>query len=158
MQYWSRFLAWYLTRRGYSAQAIAVVNALKTHFGTVRRAMRLGKNLEHVHAASTLSKAMQSEAAGPASRDAQILNALAIGRQLGYAGYLTLDIGVWANSLRLVQLKNAKAVADDAYRFWASGLAFSIASGVFKLLQYQRAARIVSNTPEEKLRTTYTAK
>ena len=49
-----RFLSWYLLRKGYSASAIAPWEAIKKQFGTGRRIMRIGKNVEHLKAASVV--------------------------------------------------------------------------------------------------------
>jgi peroxin-11B len=87
VQYWSRFYAWYLLRKGALPADIAPWSALKSHLALARKLMRVGKNLEHARAAAVL---LQS----PAKSD-PIVKALGVGRQLGYAGYLTYDIANW---------------------------------------------------------------
>lgn len=99
VQYWSRFYAWYLLRTGASATAIAPWAALKTHLGLARKLMRLGKPVEHAKAASVLA---QSQA--PVD---PIIKYLGIGRQLGYAGYLTYDAASW--------VCDAKNVYEEAH-------------------------------------------
>jgi peroxin-11B len=54
LQYLARFLSWYLLRKGYSAAAIAPWDAVKKNFASARKAMRLGKNVEHLKAASVV--------------------------------------------------------------------------------------------------------
>lgn len=87
VQYWSRFYAWYLLRKGASADVIAPWAALKSHLGLARKLMRLGKPVEHAKAASVLAQSQ--------SPSDPIIKYLAIGRQLGYAGYLTYDAVNW---------------------------------------------------------------
>ena len=82
LQYFSRFYAWYLLRTNKTNRQIAPFEAIKKQFGLTRKALRLGKNVEHFKAAAT--------AANNKSMD-PILRYLAIGRQLGYATYLSLD-------------------------------------------------------------------
>jgi peroxin-11B len=54
----------------------------KKQIGIARKAMRLGKFVEHFRAAAV---AADSKGTDP------VLKVLAVSRQLGYAGYLTLD-------------------------------------------------------------------
>lgn len=82
LQYFSRFYAWYLYRTNNPARLIAPFEAIKKQFGLTRKALRLGKNVEHFKAAAT---AMDSKGMDP------ILKYCAVGRQLGYATYLSLD-------------------------------------------------------------------
>lgn len=82
MQYFSRFYAWYLYRMNYTPSAIAPYEAAKRQFGIVRRVLRLGKFVEHFKAAA---QAVDATGLDP------VLRYCAIGRQLGYAIYLTLD-------------------------------------------------------------------
>ena len=42
----------YLYRKSYPASAIAPYNAAKTNLGLVRKALRIGKNIEHFKAAA----------------------------------------------------------------------------------------------------------
>ena len=62
---------------------------MKKQFGLVRRALRLGKNVEHWKAAAT---AYDAKAMDP------VLKYCAVGRQLGYAMYLTLDLGTYVSA------------------------------------------------------------
>lgn len=55
---------------------------MKKQFGLTRKALRLGKNIEHFKAAAV--------AADTKGMDA-VLKYCAVGRQLGYAMYLSLD-------------------------------------------------------------------
>jgi peroxin-11B len=54
LQYLARFLSWYLLRKGYTVSAIAPWEAMKKNFGAARKVMRIGKNIEHLKAASVV--------------------------------------------------------------------------------------------------------
>ena len=61
---------------------IAPFDAIKKQFALVRKALRLGKNVEHFKLAAV--------AADNKNMD-PVLKYCAVGRQLGYAMYLSLD-------------------------------------------------------------------
>lgn len=82
LQYFSRFYAWYLFRTNNPARVIAPFEAIKKQFGLTRKALRLGKNVEHFKAAAA---AADSKTLDP------VLKYCAVGRQLGYGAYLSLD-------------------------------------------------------------------
>jgi peroxin-11B len=70
---------------------------MKKSFGLARKCMRFGKFVEHFKAAAV---AMDAKGMDP------VLRYAAIGRQLGYAGYLTLDnIAAVSKPLRRARLK-----------------------------------------------------
>ncbi|KAK4705211.1 hypothetical protein P7C70_g996, partial [Phenoliferia sp. Uapishka_3] len=86
--------------------------------------MRIGKPLEHGQAAV---KAF--EIPDP------FLKFTALGRQLGYAGYLINDMLIWAHTAK-VRPFTAPTIAkinQRAARFWLSGILFSIVSSIYKL-------------------------
>jgi peroxin-11B len=143
VQYLARFLAWYLVSGGHKLEA-ARWNALKSHLGTARKLMRLGKPMEHLQAAL---RAM--EASG--SPGEQITT---IGRQLGYFGYLMYDALVWANAVKFISLKpdTAQKVAKTSNRFWLAGILFSIAQTLLKSGRLANEAKklSVSRTWKEK--------
>ncbi|KAI9572850.1 peroxisomal biogenesis factor 11 [Boletus coccyginus] len=123
IQYLSRILAWVFLSRGNKAEA-ARWNALKNHLALGRKLMRLGKPVEHLQAAL---RAAQS----PTELGEQLAT---IGRQLAYFGYLTYDAIVWANAVKVVNLKpsTTKRVASISNRFWLSGILLSITHGLLK--------------------------
>ena len=82
LQYFSRFLAWYLYRTNRPASTIAPFDATKKTFGQTRKLMRVGKFVEHFKAAAI---ATDSKSMDP------VLRFTAIGRQLGYAFYMLCD-------------------------------------------------------------------
>jgi peroxin-11B len=123
IQYFSRFLAWFLISRGYKENA-ARWNALKSALGLGRKMMRLGKPLEHLQAA--LGAAQNAGHLGE-----QITT---IGRQLAYAGYLTYDAIVWASSVKFINLskETKERIGKVANRFWLAGILFNLAYGLLK--------------------------
>jgi len=123
VQYFSRFLAWYLIRLGYKEDALKW-NALKSALGTGRKMMRLGKPLEHLQAAL---RATAND--GPIGE--QIT---AIGRQLAYAGYLAYDSIIWANSVKVLHLTNEakERIGKISNRFWLAGILLNLAHALLK--------------------------
>ena len=91
LQYFSRFYAWYLYRTNHPARLIAPYEAIKKQFGLTRKALRLGKNIEHFKAAAVAADTKEMD---------PVLRYCAIGRQLGYGMYLTLDAVTYVGALR----------------------------------------------------------
>jgi hypothetical protein len=136
VQYFARFYAWYLLRTNQPALASQPWDALKRQLGLVRKVLRAGKNVEHVKAA-----AVAADQRGP-SVD-HFLKYAAVGRQLGYAGYLTLDLGTLPDALGFAKSPRAKTLQREAYRFWFAGLSFSVLAQLYTLFQLrQREAAI----------------
>ncbi|KAL4989917.1 peroxisomal biogenesis factor 11 [Aspergillus falconensis] len=125
LQYFSRFYAWYLYRTNQPQTAIAPYNAVKKQFGTTRKILRIGKFIEHLKAA-----ALAADNKGPID---PVLRYLAIGRQLGYAGYLSLDTVTVIDTIGFRKLASVKRLQDSAYRAWFSGLACSVFASVYTL-------------------------
>ncbi|KAJ7786451.1 peroxisomal biogenesis factor 11 [Mycena metata] len=100
VQNFARFYAWYLISRGDKVDA-ARWTALKSHLGTARKLLRLGKPMEHLQAA--LRAALT--AAPPAE---QITT---IARQIAYFMYLSFDMVSWAQSIKFANLSPATATA-----------------------------------------------
>lgn len=82
IQYFARFLTFYLHRKGHGAARVAMWASVKSQLGLTRKLMRVGKNVEHFKAAG--------EVADKKGMD-PILRYCAVGRQLGYGTYLTFD-------------------------------------------------------------------
>ncbi|OJI98446.1 hypothetical protein ASPVEDRAFT_80095 [Aspergillus versicolor CBS 583.65] len=125
LQYFSRFYAWYLYRTNQPETAIAPYNAVKKQFGTTRKILRIGKFVEHLKAA-----ALAADNKGPID---PVLRYLAIGRQLGYAGYLTLDTVSVVDAIGFRKLDGVKRIQESAYRSWFSGLLCSVVASVYTL-------------------------
>ena len=132
IQYFSRFLAWYTYRTNSPATTVAVFEGVKKNFGSVRKAMRIGKFVEHFKAASL---AADSKAIDP------VLKYLAVGRQLGYAFYLSLDSLTYFDSVGIWKWEGAKRLQKEAYRAWLAGLLCNVAAGLYTLYNIQLAAK-----------------
>jgi len=122
LQYFARFYAWYLLRTNGTKDEIAPWETMKKQFGTTRKLLRVGKNLEHIKAAAV---AADSKTLDP------VLRYLAIGRQLGYAGYLSLDLTTVLHATGIRKWEGAKRAQQEAYRFWAIGLLCSAISQIY---------------------------
>ncbi|KAL8946326.1 MAG: hypothetical protein Q9222_007260 [Ikaeria aurantiellina] len=125
LQYFSRFYAWYLFRTNAPTRLIAPFEAIKKQFASVRKALRLGKNVEHFKAAAV---AMDDTKAQD-----ELLRYCAVGRQLGYATYLTLDMAAYLDSAGIWKFESAKRMQREASRAWLAGLLFSAVSGLYTL-------------------------
>lgn len=63
----------------------------------------------------------------------EFLRYCAVGRQLGYAIYLTLDIATYVDAAGIWKLESAKRLQKEAYRAWFVGLMFNAIAGVYTL-------------------------
>ncbi|KAL9008496.1 MAG: hypothetical protein Q9173_006380 [Seirophora scorigena] len=125
LQYFSRFYAWYLFRTNNPPRLIAPFEAIKKQFGLTRKALRLGKNVEHFKAAAAAMDDTKSQD--------ELLRYCAVGRQLGYATYLTLDMVTYLDSAGIWKLESAKRLQKEAYRAWFVGLMFNAIAGLYTL-------------------------
>ncbi|KAI9844625.1 MAG: Peroxisomal membrane protein PMP27 [Sclerophora amabilis] len=126
LQYFSRFYVWYLYRTNHPNSSLAPYEAMKKQFALVRKAMRLGKNVEHFKAAAV---AMDSKNMDP------VLKYCAVGRQLGYAFYLSFDAVTFLDTAGIRPTPAAKRLQQEAYRAWFAGLLFNTVSGIYTLYQ-----------------------
>jgi hypothetical protein len=136
IQYFARFFAWYLLRTNRPQTAIAPWETIKKQFGLVRKVLRAGKNVEHLRAAA--SATVDAKLAND-----PVLQYATVGRQLGYAGYLTMDMLTLLDALGVHKSKRAKKFQQEAYRFWAAGLACSVIAQLYTLWTLkQREAKV----------------
>ncbi|KAF2398934.1 peroxisomal biogenesis factor 11 [Trichodelitschia bisporula] len=134
IQYFSRFYAWYLFRTNNPAATIKPFEAAKKQLGIARKLLRVGKFLEHLKAAATAADAKGLD---------PVLRYCAVGRQIGYAGYLTLDNICVLDVAGIRPLANAKRLQREAAKFWLSGLTFNTIAGLYTLyVLRQRAAAV----------------
>lgn len=132
IQYFSRFLAWYTYRTNHPAATVALFEGIKKNFASVRKCLRIGKNVEHFKAAAT---AADSKSMDP------VLKYLAVGRQLGYAFYLTLDSLTYLDFVGIRKFEGAARLQKEAYRAWLAGLLCNVAAGIYTLYNLQMAAK-----------------
>ncbi|KAI8950354.1 peroxisomal biogenesis factor 11 [Xylaria longipes] len=140
LQYFARFYAWYLLRTNATRAEIAPYEGIKKSFGQARKLLRVGKNVEHLKAAAA---AFDSLAVANKSGGDPVLKYAALGRQLGYAGYLTADMLTVPSTLGIKKWDGATRAGREAYRFWTVGLACSVVAQVYTLYQLrQREAKV----------------
>lgn len=145
LQYFSRFYSWYLFRTNATPAAIAPFAAIKKQFGLARKAIRLGKNVEHFKAAVV---AADKKGVDP------LIKYAAVGRQLGYGMYLTFDnIGFLDTAgIRKLSGDKAKTIQRQAQKAWFTGLSFSVISGLYTLWKLkERESRLSEKDAEGKL-------
>lgn len=141
LQYFARFYAWYLYRTNKPQSSIAPWEAIKKEFGLTRKILRAGKFVEHLKAA-----AVAFDNKNPVD---PVLRRLAIGRQLGYAGYLTLDTVTLVDAIGFKKFDAAKRLQIHAYRAWLSGLIFSFVAGVYTLWRLQEKEKTINRKEGE---------
>lgn len=132
LQYFSRFLAWYLYRTNHPATTVAIFDAIKKNFGSVRKAMRIGKFVEHFKAAAVAADSKSLE---------PVLKSLAVGRQLGYAVYLSLDALCYVDQSGIYKFSAGARLQKEAYRAWFAGLACNVVAGVYTLYNLNLLAK-----------------
>ncbi|GAA6042555.1 hypothetical protein JCM8097_004664 [Rhodosporidiobolus ruineniae] len=133
VQYFARFLAFYCLRKGYSNETVARLSALKSTLALSRKLMRIGKPVEHLQAA-----VKGVDIPNP------VLKYTAIGRQLGYAGYLFNDMLIWLHTAKVIPLTPVRAntISQRAAKLWFTGIAFSIVSSVYRLVDLRRREQL----------------
>lgn len=124
IQYFARFLSFYLLRKGYSAERIAIFNAIKAQLGLTRKLMRVGKNVEHFKAAGEI---VDKKAMDP------VIRYCAVGRQLGYGAYLTLDSFTYLDASGIYKSERLRSLQKAAQKAWLIGIVFSLVSGAYTL-------------------------
>ncbi|TGJ78680.1 hypothetical protein E0Z10_g10080 [Xylaria hypoxylon] len=138
LQYFARFYSWYLLRTNATRAEIAPYEGIKKSFGQARKLLRVGKNVEHVKAAAAAFDSITTAKSGD-----PVLKYAALGRQLGYAGYLTADMLTVPTTLNIRKWDGAKRAGREAYRFWTVGLACSVVAQLYTLHQLrQREAKL----------------
>lgn len=137
IQYFARFYAWYRLRTNASKAEVAPWVALKTILGKARKLLQAGKNLEHFKAAVAAS---QDPKLSTAAVGSPFLRYATVGRQLSYAGYLTVELVMLPETLGVSSLANRSLAARlkrDSMRLWTAGLLFSVAAQAYTLRRLQ---------------------
>lgn len=70
-----------------------------------------------------------------------VLKALAVGRQLGYAVYLSLDALCYIDQTGIYKFSAGARLQKEASRAWFAGLACNIVAGAYTLYQLGEAAK-----------------
>jgi peroxin-11B len=140
IQYFSRFYAWYLYRTNNPKATIAPFEAAKKSLGLTRKVLRIGKFVEHFKAAAVAADAKSID---------PVLRYLAVGRQLGYAGYLTLDNITALDVTGIKKIDNVKQISRQAAKFWLTGLLFNAVAGFYKLYQLKQRSQTLNKKEGE---------
>ncbi|KAF1850086.1 peroxisomal biogenesis factor 11 [Cucurbitaria berberidis CBS 394.84] len=142
LQYFSRFLAWYLYRTNRPQSTIAPFEATKKTFGATRKLMRVGKFVEHFRAAAVASDAKSLD---------PVLRFTAIGRQLGYAFYMLFDNVCVLDATSIRKFSTSARLVREGYRAWFTGISFSIVSGLYSYYGLSLRSRAIksSSDPEK---------
>lgn len=137
LQYFSRFLAWYLYRTNHPTTSIAPFETTKKQFGLTRKLMRVGKFVEHFKAAAVASDAVSMD---------PVLRYTAVGRQLGYAGYMLCDNACALDATGIKKFAASQRLLREGYRFWFAGISCSVVSGLYALYKLrERGAALTSS-------------
>lgn len=143
LQYFSRFLAWYLYRTNRPQSSISPFEATKKQFGNTRKLMRVGKFVEHFRAAAVASDAKSMD---------PVLRFTAIGRQLGYAFYMLCDNACVLDATSIRKSSLTPRLSREGYRAWFTGLSFSILSSLYSYYGLSlRSKAITSSSDPEKV-------
>ncbi|KAL1591957.1 Peroxisomal membrane protein PMP27 [Paraconiothyrium brasiliense] len=141
LQYLSRFLAWYLYRTNHPASSIAPFEAAKKQFGLTRKLMRVGKFVEHFKAAAVASDAKSLD---------PVLRYTAVGKQLGYAGYMLFDNAVVLDAANIYKYPASARLVREGNKAWFTGISLSIVSGLYQLYRLrERSAKLSSSKSAE---------
>ncbi|KAK6466040.1 peroxisomal biogenesis factor 11 [Scheffersomyces coipomensis] len=140
--YLSRFLAYYAERKGYPIETIKLFANLKQHFTFIRKGLRFLKPLNHLQAAS---KIYDNKLLDP------ILQSTSIIRNLGYAGYLTLDSITWFKMLGIIDSKKYPTISKWASRFWLLGLVSGIINSLHIINSLSRSTTTSSEDEKDQV-------
>lgn len=117
----SRFLSYYLQRKGFSAETVKQFVDLKQHATFLRKGMRFLKPLNHLQAASA---AYDNKLMDP------VLLTTTVIRNLGYAGYLTIDGVIFFKMLGFVDKKRFPSFPKWSARCWLVGLIAGVINSI----------------------------
>ncbi|RMZ48496.1 peroxin PEX11-2 [Aspergillus flavus] len=117
----------------YKRSAIDPYHALRKQLGTTRRILRIGNFLGNLQTVARLMS--QKNSSEP------VLKYLAIGGQLGFAGYLVFDNITSIKAIGIHKLPSAERLDILADKFWAAGLIFSIMACLYILVHTQPKKR-----------------
>jgi hypothetical protein len=78
-----------------------------------------------------------------------VLRYLAVGRQLGYALYLTLDMTTYLDSAGIRKLSMAKRLQTESVRAWLAGLICSAMAGLYSLWRLKEREKAINKKDGE---------
>ncbi len=106
----------------------------------MRKVLRAGKNVEHLRAAALAAETKDVD---------PVLRYAAVGRQLGYAGYLTFDLATLGDAVGVRKSVHAKRLQTEAYRFWAAGILCSVVGQLYTQYQLRQRQAMVDRKEGE---------
>ncbi|KAF9172360.1 Peroxisomal membrane protein PMP27 [Mortierella sp. AD011] len=122
VQYFSRFLAWFLLRSGATKETVTRFDNLKKTLALSRKC----KPIEHFESAMTAMSLTE-----------EIIRFFTVGKQLCYAGYLAFDALVFLDGAGAYKFQNIKRYIELSNKFWLSGIIFSFLGGLYKTRHIQ---------------------
>jgi len=104
----------------------------------------VGKNVEHFKAA-----AVALDARSATSSPDPVLRYLAVGRQLGYAFYLTFDMVTYLDASGIRKLSMTKKLQTQALKAWLAGLICSAIAGFYSLWRLKEREKAINKKDGE---------
>ncbi|KAG5368622.1 Peroxisomal membrane protein [Yarrowia sp. C11] len=124
IQYFSRFLTYYLFRKGYTKDTIDIFRKIQNQFSMARKLFRVGKPIGHL---KTAAVSFENKTMDPC------LRYTTIGRNLGYAIYLVFDSIIYVNGSGIKKIDNIKTIKKVGSYFWAFGIFCNILNSIHKI-------------------------
>ncbi|KAI9207560.1 peroxisomal biogenesis factor 11 [Polychytrium aggregatum] len=121
VQFFSKFIAWYLSKVGGNPDTIKRLSALSATLSQSRKLMAVGRQLEFLSAISK-SRAIND----PFLRYATILKSVAL------MGWLSFDTIQWIHGAGVLQHPDIKLVSDRAMKWWLASLVVSLAGSLYR--------------------------
>ncbi|RMJ19354.1 hypothetical protein CDV36_000983 [Fusarium kuroshium] len=121
----AHFYSWYLVRSNGSPSSTAACTLAQKHTAISLKVLRFGSFVFPLKAAV--------DTASNAKGMAPILRYATIGKHLGIAGYLALDMATLLDLADIRKWDKAATTQREAFRFWAISVLFSIVEQLYTL-------------------------
>lgn len=141
MQYFSRFFAYVLFKKGATKESIAFWKLLQSQVALSRKLFRVGKPLNHFKLAG---KAYSNKTQDPILRTTSVL------RNIFYTGYFSIDTLVWLNTSKVYQIPNFKPIQKLGSRLWLTGIIFNLLNSLrrYQLATFQEQALLAESASD----------
>lgn len=149
VQYFSRFLGYYLYRKGFPVTLVGHLKALTSSLALARKAFRAGKPLGNFRAALLELGNHTSD---------KVLHLTSIGKNLSQGLYLTFDTLNFLVNSKSVKFSSARTQLfnKSANRFWFLAVASGLIDALYRSYTSKAQLKALSvdekATPEEKLK------
>lgn len=147
VQYFSRFLGYYLYRKGFPVSVVAHLKALNSSLSLARKAFRAGKPLANFRTALLELGNHTSD---------KVLHLTSIGKNLSQGFYLTFDTLNFLTSTKSVKFSPARTKQFNTFanRFWFLAVASGFLDALYRAYTSKSQLNALSvdekATPEEK--------